>query len=305
MKYERIYAEVFRKPWAILPEKLDTIAALVRMRAEGARLTEDEIRARLEASGVAAGPRSSRPSAPGAVAVIPIYGVISLRMNMMSDISGGISVEKLQASFRQAVADPSVKAIVFDVDSPGGSVDGVPELGEEILAARDQKKIVAVCNTMAASAAYWLACSASEVVITPSGVAGSIGVFAAHNDLSKALETEGVKITLVSAGKFKTEGNPYEPLSDEAKAALQEKVDSYYTMFTKAVAKGRGTNASAIRSGYGEGRMLLAADAVKEGLADKIATLDDTLARFGASTAPAQPQRLSSKARERELALRS
>lgn len=296
MKYEHIYAEVFHKPWAILPEKLATIAELVRMRAAGERLSDVEIRER-----IGAGPRP-RPNTPGTVALICVYGVISHRMNMMDDVSGGTSIEKLQASVRQAVADPSVKAIVFDVDSPGGSVDGVPELAEEILAARDKKKTVAVCNTMAASAAYWLACCASELVITPSGVAGSIGVFAAHEDVSKALETAGVRVSLISAGKYKVEGNPYEPLSDEAKAAIQDRVNAYYAMFTKGVAKARGVTAGAVRDGFGEGRLLMAADAVKENLADKIATLDDTLARFGVSATPAQPQRLSARA-ERELSL--
>lgn len=299
MKYPHIVAEVFRKPWAILPEKLQVIAELVALNAAGGKLTGEEVRER-----IGAGPRPSSPRAPGSVALIPVYGVISHRMNLLSDFSGGTSVEKLTAQFRQAIADPNVKAIVMDIDSPGGAVDGVPELAEEILNARSQKKIVAVSNTMAASAAYWLACCASELVCTPSGSVGSIGVFAAHEDVSKAMEIEGVKVSLVSAGKYKTEGNPWEPLSDEGRAQLQSQVDAFYTMFVKAVAKGRKVSADDVRGGFGEGRMVMAAQAVKQGMADRVETLDDTLARFGVSSpAPASGARSSRAMREREFEL--
>jgi signal peptide peptidase SppA len=300
MKYQQICGEVFRKPWAILPEKLSTIVELMRFQADGGKLTEEQIQER-----IGAGPRL-RPSAPGTVAMIPVYGVISRRMNMMSQISGGTSIEKLQASFREAMADPNVKAIVFDVDSPGGSVDGVPELADEIYNGRKAKTIIALADTMAASAAYWLASQASELIVTPSGSVGSIGVFAEHDDVSKAAETEGVKVTLISAGKYKTEGNPYEPLSDEARASIQSTVDSFYTMFTKAVARGRGASQTAVREGYGEGRMVLASDAVKEGMADSVGTMDTTLARFGVKDQREAPpaKRLASRSMlERELAL--
>lgn len=301
MKYRQISAEVFNKPWAILPEKLAVIAELIALRAAGEKLTEEQIRER-----IGAGPRSG-PSAPGTVALIPVYGVISNRMNMMSQISGGTSIEKLTAQFRSALADPSVKAIVFDVDSPGGSVDGVPELADEIYSARGQKKMVAVANTMAGSAAYWLASCADELVVTPSGAVGSIGVFATHEDLSKALDADGVKMSLISAGKYKVEGNPYEPLSDDARANLQSLVDTFYSMFTKSVARNRDATTNAVQSGFGQGRMVLAADAVKQGMADKVATMAQTLARFGvAAGSSAPPRQVAGPTRaslERELGL--
>ncbi|MGO9641505.1 MAG: S49 family peptidase [Candidatus Acidiferrales bacterium] len=280
MKYEHIVAEVFRKPWAILPEKFAVIAQLVALRASGARLTEDEIHARLEAAAISAGPRSQQSY--GAVSVIPVRGMISHRANLMSQVSGGTSVERLTSQFRAALADASVKAIVFDVDSPGGSVEGVPELAEEIYKSRGQKKTIAVANSMAASAAYWIASAASELVIAPSGQVGSIGVFMAHEDLSKALDQEGVKVTLVSAGKYKTEGNEFEPLSDSARAGMQEKVDAFYAMFVKSVARARRASQDDVRGGFGQGRMELATKAVKEGMADRVATMDETLAKLGA-----------------------
>jgi len=281
MRYEHVMAEVFRKPWAILPEKLQVIAELMALRASGGRLSEEEIHARLDAAAISAGPRSQQSY--GAVAVIPIRGVISQRANLMSQISGGTSIDKLTAQFRQALGDASVKAIVFDVDSPGGGVDGVPELADEIYKSRAQKKTVAIANGMAASAAYWLGGSAQEIVVVPSGQVGSIGVFAAHEDVSKAIEQAGVKVTLVSAGKYKTEGNQFEPLGEEARADLQSKVDAFYGMFVKSVAHGRRASQEDVRGGFGQARMVLAADAVKLGMADRVATMDDTLARLGAS----------------------
>jgi ClpP class serine protease len=97
------------------------------------------------------------------------------------------------------------------------------------------------------------------------------------------MASEGVKTTLISAGKYKTEGNPYEPLSDEARAAMQAMVDDYYGMFTRAVAKGRGVSVDAVRNGFGEGRMVSASQAVKNGMADRVATLDQVLASHGVS----------------------
>jgi signal peptide peptidase SppA len=286
MKYAHVIAEFYSRAWAILPEKLYLIDQLIRMRAAGARFTDEEIQERIGAN-VSAGPKP-RATTPGLVAVIPIMGVISHRMNMMQQLSGGggTSIEKLTAQFRTALADPNVKAIIFDVDSPGGSLDGVPELAAEIFNARGQKKTVAVANTMAASAAYWLACAASELVVTASGAVGSIGVYCAHEDMSKALESEGRNVTLISYGKYKTEGNPLAPLSDEARAEMQSKVNAYGEMFVKAVAQNRNTDAQSVRSGYGEGRLVLAADAVKQGMADRVATLDDVLAKYGVSSKP-------------------
>jgi ClpP class serine protease len=98
-------------------------------------------------------------------------------------------------------------------------------------------------------------------------------------------EKAGVKTTLVSAGKFKTERNPYEPLSEDAKAAMQEHVDEFYSMFVGAVAKGRGVTTAEVRSGFGQGRMVMAKAALEAGMVDKIATYDETLARLTKSAA--------------------
>jgi capsid assembly protease len=275
VRYEHILAEFRQTAWAILPETLEIIESLVLFRVEGGRLTPEEIMARTGGR-----PAAKQPTRTGGVAVLPVYGVINHRMNMMSDMSGGTSIEKLTAQFREALADPAVASIVLDVDSPGGSVTGVQELADEIYAARAQKQIAAQVNPQAASAAYWLASAASEIVSIPSGEAGSIGIFVPHTDYSKALEEAGVKKTLISAGKYKVEGNPFEPLTEEARAYLQSRVDQYYGPFVSAVARGRGVPVANVREGFGQGRMAGAQDALAMGMIDRVATLDQTVERL-------------------------
>ena len=274
-KYSHILQAVMETPWAILPQKLAIIRDLLAFRAAGGRLTAQEVRERMEVE--AAG--NGRVVGGGGVAVLPLVGTIIPRGGMFSEASGAVSVQSFTVKFREALRDPDVGSIVIDVDSPGGQVGGVEELSSEIFQARGQKPITAVVNTLAASAAYWIATAADELVITPSGQAGSIGVFLIHEDLSAALESEGVKVNLISAGKFKTEGNPFEPLSDEARAAMQEMVDSYYDLFVKAIARNRGVKAADVRSGFGEGRVVGAKQAVDLGMADRIGTFGEVMGK--------------------------
>lgn len=275
-KYSNVIKAVYDRPWAILPSMLAVIEEVVQLRAGGAALSDEEIEARINAA--ANGPRQGARG--GSVAVIPIYGVLTKRAGLMSAMSGATSLDALTADFRGAMADPEVGAIVFDVDSPGGSVDGIEELATEIRGARGRKPMVAVANTMAASAAYWLAAQADELVVTPSGEVGSIGIYAAHQDVSAAEEKVGIKTTLISAGKFKTEGNEHEPLSADAKANIQAQVDDFYAMFITSVAKGRSSSVDTVRKGYGQGRTMLARKALDAGMADRIDTLEATVARY-------------------------
>lgn len=275
LMYGHILHTVSETPWAILPEKLALITELLSLRATGHRFTAAEIDERI-------GPRAAGPgqSQRGTIAVLPLFGVVSQRMNMMSDMSGGTSTERFAQAFRQVMADPSVSAVVLQVDSPGGSVFGIDELAGEIFRARGGKPIVAQVDSMAASAAFWIASAADEIAMTPGGQVGSIGVYTVHQDISAAAEAEGVKTTFISAGKYKTEGNPFEPLTDEARAAMQGQVDDYYNAFTKAVAKGRGVSVDSVRNGYGQGRVVGAGPALSMGMVDRIATMDQTLARL-------------------------
>lgn len=282
MRYTHIIRYVMEQPWAILPATLAAIVDLLRSRAEGDMPTPEEVLAR-----VGAAPARTPVQGGGGVAVIPVYGVINQRMNLLSAMFGGTSTELLAAQFRQAMADPGVRAIVLDVDSPGGGVYGVDELAGEIFRARGEKPVVAVANSLMASAAYWIGSAADEIVVTPSGEVGSIGVLAAHEDLSAALEQVGRRVTLISAGKYKTEGNPFGPLDDEARAYIQSRVNDYYSLFVNAVARGRGVTPAQVRNGFGEGRVVGAREAVRLGMADRIGTLDSVVQRLLGGRAPA------------------
>lgn len=283
--YSRILSAVYSAIWAIQPEKLQAILAFLELKAAG-RGPSDDTLAQIQAANVEAAKKTaSIASASGSVAVLPLYGLISHRTNVMSEISGpgGSSCQAFTKQFRQALNDPNCKAIVVDVDSPGGTVDGVAELADEIYQARGKKPITAVSDCLMASAAYWIGSACDEIAVSPSSMTGSIGVYTSHEDESQALEQEGVKVTLVSAGKYKAEGNSFEPLGDEARAALQQTVDNYYGLFVNAVAKGRGVKAEDVKNGFGEGRIVSASQAVKLGMADRVATLDQVLAGFGVS----------------------
>jgi signal peptide peptidase SppA len=220
----------------------------------------------------------------GGAAPLPLHGVIAPRINMVSDISGGTTFEGTEQALNAAVADPRVSTIVLDIDSPGGSVFGAHEFARAVLKARTQKTIVAMIHPLGASAAYWAASAATQVVASPSAQVGSIGVVGMHEDRSGKLATEGIKRTLLSAGDGKTDGNPDEPLSDRARAQLLGHIRSYYALFVQDVCDGRGQSADMIREGW-KAQMYTAGEALERGLIDRVATLDETLARFGA-TAP-------------------
>ena len=199
---------------------------------------------------------------------------------MLTESSGGTSTDRVEAAFQQAIVDPGIGAVILDIDSPGGSVSGVQELWDTIFEVRGQKPVVAVADTLAASAAYWIATAADEIVVSTSSEVGSIGVLTVHEDLSKRLEQEGVDATIISAGRYKAEANPFEPLSDEAREAIQGRVNDHYQMFVSSVAKGRGVGVGMIRDGFGQGRLVGAREAVVEGMADVVGTLDETIRRL-------------------------
>lgn len=271
MRTDRVKAAVYGSPWAIHPTKFEAICDFIDAAAMGAALPE------FQAAEQPAGVRE------GSVQVLPVRGTIAQRMNMMSDFSGGTSTEKLGKQIRDAAADSSIAAIVLDVDSPGGSVHGIEELGREIVAAKAAKPVVAVANSFAASAAYWIASQASELVIAPGAEVGSIGVLAMHVDQSAFNESMGIKPTFVHAGQYKVEGNPHEPLGDDARAYLQAQVDEHYRRFVDAVAAGREVSRETVLSDFGQGRMLMDHQAVRVGMADRVDTLRNTITRLSSA----------------------
>jgi signal peptide peptidase SppA len=270
---------VLDQPWAIESSYLHVVHELLALRAKGQAFTAEEIADRIGAEAPQAAARGGETAPPPGIAIIPVWGVIGHRANELRDISSrvGTSTEILGAQIAQYANDPNVKAIVLDINSPGGGVFGVAEVADQIRAARSKKPVVAIANALAASAAYWIASAASEIVVTPSGLVGSIGVFSIHEDHSAELAEAGVNVSLIKAGKFKAEDNPFGPLSDDAKTAIQGRVDDYFSMFTRSVAKGRGVALDAVRNGFGEGRVVGAKEAVAMKMADRVGTLDDVV----------------------------
>lgn len=273
--YRHVLSWLLGSQWAIMPEKLSDIIACVEWRLAHGQLTAAEIEARIGK------PAPRTKAVKGDVAVLPVFGILAHRMNMMTDVSGGTSTEELGAQFAELANDPGIGAIVLDVDSPGGTIHGMAEMSAMIHKARNpERPIIAVANDLMASAAYWIGSAADEIVIAPNAFVGSIGVMAIHDDESVADEKAGVKRTIITAGKHKAEGNPLEPLGDDARDEAQRQVDLIYADFVSDVARNRGVTRTVVERDYGQGRVYSGSEAIERGLADGRGTLPDTISRL-------------------------
>jgi capsid assembly protease len=302
-RYPYVRRALTEHPWALLPQYLDLVAEIVVRRVEGRDLPPEEKAAVVEA---AVKPHQGAASG-GGIAVIPLQGLIFHRAAMVENVSGprGTSTEGFMAQIRAALKDPDVAAIVVDADTPGGNVHGVEEAADELASLRGgDKPIVTVANAMMASAGYWLGTQTDELVVTPSGEVGSVGVYAMHLDFSRQIDAEGVAVTYVSAGRYKVEGAEEFPLSEEGRDYLQSTVDGYYDRFIDAVARGRKVKAAAVRKGFGEGRMVGARQAVEAGMADRVGTLRAEIARLQAGTRGRRSSRAALAAAKFDLVTR-
>ncbi|KKL87167.1 hypothetical protein LCGC14_1937400, partial [marine sediment metagenome] len=162
--------------WALEPQTLAIGADILRRKLSGVAFSGKDLHTEL---GIAT-PRERQQSREANIAVIPILGIIEQRAHSL-----GSSVESIEAAFDSALASKQFDGILLDIDSPGGSVPGVPELAEKIRDARDTKPVLAIANSLAASAAYWIASAAKEMWVQKSGETGSIGVWAMHIDESE------------------------------------------------------------------------------------------------------------------------
>jgi signal peptide peptidase SppA len=268
-----IAGRVFDTPLLIARVKLDTIMGVLmpRLRGEALPFAQGAITASYDVT------------AEG-IAVIPVFGTLVRRTVGLEAQSGLTSYASLGQQLADAVADPNVKAILLDVDSPGGEAGGVFDLADQLFAARKAKPIWAVANEEAFSAAYAIAAAASKIYVSRTGGVGSIGVIAVHLDQSQAEADAGLKYTAIYAGARKNDLSPHEPLSDPARATLQTEVDRVYEMFVATIARTRGLTTDAVKAT--EAGLFFGADAVAAGLADKLGTFDDALADLRARLAP-------------------
>ncbi len=236
--------------------------------------TQVEVEARIGEPQIIPGPRGGK-----ATAIVYARGVAMYDFEYQPYV---FSTSLLAQRMDALANDPAVGMIVLDVDSPGGVVTGTPEAADAIHAAAKRKKVVALVNPLCASAGYWLASQANEIIAVPSADIGSIGVYQLHWDDSQFWADRGMKPEFIEApeGGYKTEGSWFFPMSDEGRAFFQGEVNKIYRQFTSAVARGRGAERSEVEENYGKGRTFMAADAKKAGLIDVVATVGAALTRL-------------------------
>jgi signal peptide peptidase SppA len=282
--YLHILAALHEHPWAITPQALETMIAIVENRTDLEAVAAKYGRP-LENTGGMVEMR-------GRTAILAVEGPIFRYANLFTSVSGATSVEGLAVSLNAAVENPLVSQIVLAIDSPGGEVNGINSLADQIRAASSVKPVIAYVDGVGGSAAYWLASAASSIVADESAFVGSLGVVATQVDRKGAQERQGVKHYEIVSSQ-----SPHkrpDPGTSEGRAQLQEMVDTMADLFISRVAKFRGVGPDDVISRYGGGKVLGASQALKAGMVDKVqafepflASLDPTAATVVQQAAPA------------------
>lgn len=285
--------DVINGPWAITGDMHREIQELYKARRldtgdigkslEGIQITKRDPLASAVLVSAAAGRQTENRgtyTVIDQVAVIPVHDVISKRMNMFMEICGGCSSQILSRDFLDAQNDPSIKGILLYADTPGGTVDGTMESADIIASARGNKPVIAFTDGMICSAGMWLMAGADEIYISSdTNPIGSIGVVAAHVDVSKREALWGRKVTEITAGDYKRIASSYAPLTKEGQAYIQAELDHIYTAFVDHVAAMRGLDADA-HEDWANGRVFLGSKAIDAGLVDGVSTMGELIDRI-------------------------
>lgn len=278
--------DVLSAPWAIVPDKLIELQGIYAAHLRGDRADLAAIEARIGK------PLDNPPQGyaiEDRVAVIALEGVIAKRANLFSAISGGASSQLFARDVRQALADPKVDAILVEIDSPGGAVDGTQAAAQALASARGVKPVAAIADGTIASAAYWIGAQAEHLYLaSDTTIAGSIGVVGTHVDVSRAEEQRGRKTTEIVAGRYKRIASAYGPLSDEGRAVLQDQIDQIYAVFVDAVAAARGVSVDKVLADMADGRLFIGKKAVTAGLADGVASREAVMRQLRDRVRPAR-----------------
>ncbi len=251
--------DMLSEPWLVKQEWLDTLVLELGQLPAEAWYSE----------------RDSKPPVVGidvdakGVARIAVHGPITKRPMRIGWEDWTVGAEDVASAFKNALSMPSIRAIVLDIDSPGGTVDGTAELADIVLSGRGVKPIIAVANGLMASAAYWIGSAADKIVAGNTTEVGSIGVALAHFDISEFYKKVGITKTYITAGKYKRLTGENEPLSAEGKAYLQEFVDDIYELFVTAVSKHRGVSKTDVLR-MADGKTFIGRKALDMGLVDII-----------------------------------
>ena len=271
MKYAHLAARIFATPLMIAPDKARVILAAIGDRFD--LHVESLTPVQLETMEQRA---FGEIRTEDGVAIIPVTGTLVNRAHGLNALSGLTSYAGLADLLLDAGTDPQVTGILLDIDSPGGEVSGLFDLVDTLQEVREMKPVFAVANDHALSAAYAIASAADRLYVTRTGAVGSVGVIAVHVDESTANEQMGLTYTVVRAGAFKAEHNPYEPLTEHAQTSLQGEVDRVYGMFTALIAGNRGLAIHAVKAT--EAQVYHGENGVSAGLADQVGNAHTALA---------------------------
>lgn len=220
------------------------------------------------------------------IAVIPIAGP----MMKIDSKYGSTNTLRVRRAVRAAARDADVRAILLHIDSPGGTAAGTDDLATDVRRARDSKPVFAHIDDMGASAAYWVASQCEHISCNPSGEVGSIGTVAILRDESGAAEQAGIKVHVISTGRYKGAFAPGAPVPDEHLQYAQDRVDAHAAYFKAEVQRGRGLTTDQVDT-LADGRLYSASVAKASGLIDSIAMLDEAVARINDRIGPAKESR--------------
>ncbi len=266
--------DVLNQPWAITRDKYDQICAVYERHVAGQSLSAESVKA---LTGAVPRP-ADQPNytVQDGVAVIPVEGVLAKKMNLFTAISGGMSTQMLVDTVNEAMSDDAVHSLMLSIDSPGGEVDGTQQIADALAGAT--KPTAAWIDGMACSAALWIASQCDSIyAASDTATVGSMGVLIQHADYSKANEAQGKSVTHITTGKYKVAGNSAQPLSQDDRAYLQDRVDYLYTLFLSAVADGRGMDPQTLDDVAGDAQVFFAQQAIDNGLIDGIADQDQVV----------------------------
>lgn len=276
-KFAHLAQRLFNTPLALRPEKAEMIMAALADRLGIASLHRwDGQAVALDvpmalADDWAEAPASGYDVVSG-VAVIPIAGTLVQKLGTLQPFSGMTGYDGIRQNFMLALDDPAVRAIVLDIDSPGGEVAGCFDLVDTIYAARGSKPIWAILDEAAYSAAYAIASAADRITVPRTGGVGSVGVIWMHVDWSKALTGAGLAVTFVQYGARKSDGAAEKPLAPEALERFQGDIDAMGELFVATVARNRGIGAQTVRDT--QASTFLGPQGVALGLADAVLSPD-------------------------------
>lgn len=235
----------------------------------------------------------------GNVGVISIQGGIHSKPDWLTELMGIPTYPDIREALIEAVEDDRVEHILLDIDSPGGSASGVDDISD--LMAKIDKPITAYTSGQMASAAYWIGAGADQIYASRMASVGSIGVIATHMELTKAMEDAGVTVTIFRSGEYKALGGPYEKLNAKAIGVIQERLDTLYDNFLEHVATSRHISMAKMRSTVAEGREFFGTDALKVGLVDGIATIDELVAQLQSQSTKKSHTRMEASDMKKKL----